>query len=112
MKSLKTLSPVGALLTSGVLVSVAIANTYSTTVTQDQVDAGEIVNTGAAKGKDPFGTDVVTDITITTPGPDRVPSLNVTKIALPSASALGSKVTFQLTVVNTGNVTLATIACR
>jgi uncharacterized repeat protein (TIGR01451 family) len=80
--------------------------TYSTTVTQDQVDAGEIVNMGAASGKDPFDTVVATDVEITTEGPARVPALNVTKIALPSASALGSTVTFQLTVVNTGNVSL------
>lgn len=80
--------------------------TYAITVAQDHVDAGEIINTGAANGVDPFGTDVEKSDTITTDGPVQMPSLNVTKVVLPSASALNSEVTFQLTVVNTGNVSL------
>ena len=80
--------------------------TYTIQITQAQIDAGEIENTGTAKGTDPFGTDVEKSDTITTDGPAQVPSLNVTKVVLPSASALGSVVTFQLTVVNTGNVSL------
>ena len=79
---------------------------YSITVTQDHVDAGEIENTGSVEGTDARGNSVSDDDTIVTEGPDRLPSIEATKVVLPSASAVGSVVTYQLSVENTGNVTV------
>ncbi len=79
---------------------------YAITVTQDHVDAGEIENTASAIGTDARDNTVTDDDTITTQGPDRLPSIEATKVVLPSGSAVGSVVTYQLSVENTGNVTV------
>ncbi|NBD28404.1 MAG: DUF11 domain-containing protein, partial [Alphaproteobacteria bacterium] len=76
------------------------------TVTQADVDAGQIVNTATAGWTAPSGaTDSTTD-TLTTPGPAADPELDVTKTASVPATTLGSVITFTLQVENTGNVTL------
>ena len=82
----------------------------TTTVSQDDVDAGEIVNTATAEATDPFGNDVAASDTITVPGPAQVPALEVTKLAEVPATTLGTSVTFTALVENTGNVTLTPIA--
>ena len=76
------------------------------TVTQAQIDAGSIVNTASATGRSPSGATITDDVTITTPGPARTPAIEATKVLLPSASVVGSPVQYQLTLRNTGNVTL------
>ncbi len=79
---------------------------FTTEVTQDQLDAGMISNTATVRASDPFETVVRDRDTLVTDGPAHVPGLEVTKTALPSATAVGAPVTYLLTVVNTGNVTL------
>ena len=78
----------------------------SVTVTQAQVDAGQIDNTAKLTGRSPSGALVTTTDSISTAGPAQLPQLNVTKVVLPSATSVGSVVRYQLAVENTGNVTL------
>lgn len=80
--------------------------TLSLTVAQDHVDAGEIVNVASVSSEDPFGTPVVSTDTVTTPGPTRTPSLEVTKTAGVVGTAVGTVVPYTLSVENTGNVSL------
>ncbi len=80
--------------------------TLSLTVTQDDVDAGEIVNNASVAAVDPFGTPVTGTATITTPGPARVPALEATKTAAVAATSVGTVVPYTLAVENTGNVSI------
>ncbi|MGJ8610128.1 MAG: beta strand repeat-containing protein, partial [Octadecabacter sp.] len=75
-------------------------------VTQDDVDAGEIINIADATGTDPFGTVVEIQATETISGPDQEPALNVVKTASIGGTTVGSAITYTLTVENTGNVSL------
>ena len=79
---------------------------FSLPVTQANVDAGSITNTAAVTGDDPFGTTVGDSATLVTAGPARLPGLEAVKLVLPSGSALGSAVRYQVLVRNTGNVSL------
>lgn len=80
--------------------------TYSYTVTQDDKDAGEIVNTANAEGEDPFGTTTSATDTITTPSEPAMPGIEATKTASVGGTFVGAPVTYTLTLVNTGDVTL------
>lgn len=75
-------------------------------VTQADVDAGEIENTASLTGDGPAGLTVSDDVIVTTPGPERLGSLEATKTVAPAASVLGAPVRYTLTVENTGNVSL------
>ena len=76
-------------------------------VTQADVDAGEVVNTAAARAIDPTGAAVTDTDSLTIDGPAAAPGLTLTKAASPDPfGAVGSGVTYVLTVTNTGNVTL------
>ena len=83
---------------------------FSLPVTQAQIDAGSITNTAVVTGTDPFGTSVGDSSTLITAGPARVPGIEATKLVLPSGSALGSAVRYQLVLRNTGNVSLTVAA--
>ncbi len=79
---------------------------FMLTVTQDMIDAGELVNTVNVAATDPFGNSVTGTDTLTTPGPTRVPGIEATKVAISTSDALGDPVVYQLQLVNTGNVSL------
>jgi uncharacterized repeat protein (TIGR01451 family) len=84
--------------------------TYSYTVTQADVDNGQIDNTVTATGKDPKGGDVEgeAECTVTTEEPD--PSLSVTKSADPSSDvAVDDEIVYTVVVTNDGNVTITDI---
>ena len=83
---------------------------FEVTVTQDMVDDGFVDNTASVTGSDPNGTRVAGEDEISTDGPEQLPSLEATKIVLPSAAVVGAPVTFQLRVENTGNVTLSDVS--
>ncbi|MEQ6204566.1 hypothetical protein ABMC88_16115 [Sulfitobacter sp. HNIBRBA2951] len=78
-------------------------------ITQEDVDAGEIVNTASVTADAPGGLDTSDTTTITTPGPERLGSLEATKVVAPAASVLGAEVVFTLLVENTGNVSLTEV---
>ncbi len=93
------------------IMSIAPANIdntcfYELTVTQDMIDAGSLENTATVNGQDAFGTLVNNDNSIETFGPTRTPSLEATKTSTIVGTAVGQIVDYQLTVENTGNVTL------
>lgn len=79
------------------------------TVTQDDVDAGSITNTASATGRDPSGAPVSGSGSVTTPGPAAAAGLEATKTFLFDGTIAGSLVTFNVSVVNTGNVTLSDV---
>ena len=79
------------------------------TVTQDNIDDGNIVNTGNVSGQDPSGGAVSDTDMITTNGPAADPSLEVTKTFATTGQLSGAVVTFTVTVENTGNVTLSNV---
>ena len=78
-------------------------------VTQADVDAGKIENTASLTGDGPAGLTVSDDVTVTTPGPERLGRLEATKVVAPAASVLGAPVRYTLTVENTGNVSLRNV---
>ena len=82
---------------------------FEMTVTQEMVDNGSISNTARVTAIDPNGTAIADDDTISTNGPTQTPSIEATKVALPAPGIVGAKVPFQLTVANTGNVTLKSV---
>ncbi|WP_158238431.1 MULTISPECIES: DUF7507 domain-containing protein [Luteimonas] len=81
------------------------------TITQVEVDAGEVLNTATATGTPPGG-----GTTTSPPDDDDVtlaatPSLTVVKTAgTPSGNAVGSTIGYTFLVTNTGNVTLTGLA--
>ncbi|MCX2681606.1 gliding motility-associated C-terminal domain-containing protein [Galbibacter sp. EGI 63066] len=102
------------------------------TITQTDIDAGYVENTAVATGDSPNGTDDVTDSSDagdeTTETPDgsgntdgdptndptvtqlnQNPELTVTKTATGNGNTLGSTITYEIVVANTGDVTLTNI---
>jgi uncharacterized repeat protein (TIGR01451 family) len=77
------------------------------TLTQADIDAGEVENTATASGTPPGGGDPVTaEDTVTTPV-EGVAELTIEKRAgEPSGSTVGSTIDYTFTVTNTGTVTL------
>ncbi|MHA6268279.1 DUF7507 domain-containing protein [Aliiroseovarius sp. CAU 1755] len=82
---------------------------FDVTVTQDMVDAGEVVNNASTTATDPFNTPVTDMVELTTPGPARNPALEATKVVLGGQSVVGGLVDYSLSVANTGNVTLRNV---
>jgi large repetitive protein len=80
--------------------------TLTTTVTQAQVDAGEIINTASVTGDDPFDTPTNDTDTITTPGPTAAPALTTIKTLTSIGATPGEQAEFAVIVQNTGNTTL------
>ncbi len=76
-------------------------------VTQDDIDAGEIVNTAAVKAITPDGNAATDNTSLTTAMPNAAPSLDMTKVGSPDPfGAVGSAVNYVFTLTNSGNVTL------
>jgi uncharacterized repeat protein (TIGR01451 family) len=81
-----------------------LTGTY--TVTQANVDAGVIENTGVVAASDPDGDPVgPVETTVNTPVPQE-PELSVVKSTTATSYAVDDVLTYTLVVTNTGNVTL------
>lgn len=81
--------------------------TGSYLVTQDDIDAGELINTASVAGTDPRGAAVIDSAGLNLMGEPGDPSFTMTKMAMPDPfGAVGSGVTYEFAVTNTGNVTL------
>lgn len=77
---------------------------FTYTVTQDDIDAGEVVNTAAATN--PLVIDGPDESTRTIPGPARNADLEIEKVARSGYTNVGDIVTFDIRVRNTGNITM------
>jgi uncharacterized repeat protein (TIGR01451 family) len=93
------------------------ANGY--TVTQEDVDAGEVLNTAFARGSVPGGVEVFSAVDDhVVPVPDAAPALTLDKIAtLRDANGngtadTGEQIAYTFTVTNTGNVTLTDVTVQ
>ncbi|WP_298258134.1 hypothetical protein [uncultured Litoreibacter sp.] len=88
--------------------------TGSYTLTQDNIDDQEVVNTASAMGNDPRGDSQTDSVTNTFTDVDPTgPELTVTKAVTPvpgagdpAYSGVDQVVTFAITVVNSGNITV------
>jgi uncharacterized repeat protein (TIGR01451 family) len=85
-----------------------VVATATYTVTQADVDAGQVVNIATASGKPPVGDTIsVSSTTSTTTAAAPDPGLTVTKTGTTGANTgVGGIVTYTFTIENTGNVTL------
>jgi len=73
--------------------------TRTYTVTQSDVDAGQVVNTASATGKDPDGNDVTDDDTETVTG-TKTPAIKVVKTAASAVlPAVGDSISYTITVL-------------
>ncbi|MEP4640623.1 MAG: hypothetical protein ABJZ83_19795, partial [Yoonia sp.] len=84
--------------------------TVTYALTQEDIDAGGLINTVTADANDPNGTPVTPDTSDPTPAPvNPDPSIAVVKTvtsALPAVPQPNDNISFLITVENTGNVTL------
>jgi len=90
------------------LASMGCTATY--TVTQADVDAGQVVNTATASGIDPHNRLVPADPSTWTMTTDASPKLTVTKVGSTTTyTAAGQTVGYTITVQNIGNETLHSV---
>jgi large repetitive protein len=82
--------------------------TATYTVTQADVDAGQIDNTGVASGTPPTGPDVSDDDSLSEPIAQD-PAINIAKTPATQNVISGGTANFTLTLTNTGNITLTGI---
>ena len=80
--------------------------TATYTVTQADVDAGELTNAAVAEGTTPGGDPVPSDPSTVTVPVDQTPALTVVKSSNVVAAAVGQEITYSFLVTNTGNVTI------
>jgi hypothetical protein len=88
--------------------------TFTHKVTEQDVLAGSVKNDATATGSDPKGNEPTVDPgTITDPTEKANPSIAITKRSLTeSYSAEGGTITYEVTVKNTGNVTVSEIELK
>jgi gliding motility-associated-like protein/uncharacterized repeat protein (TIGR01451 family) len=83
--------------------------TTSYTVTQQDIDSGRVLNTGTARGTDPNQTVVSADAQAVA-NAVQTPAISLSKTVTPGTyDQAGDILTYQLTVENTGNVTLTDV---
>jgi uncharacterized repeat protein (TIGR01451 family) len=88
-----------------------VTESYTETyiITQADLDAGSVINTAIAEGKDP-DDGVVRDEDSETITANQQPELLVTKTAAPQTyNSVGDIITYTITVANTGNVTITDV---
>ena len=80
------------------------------TVTTDDLDNGQVLNTATVTGTAPSGSTLppAASNTLTIPAA-RSPSLSIVKAATTGATAVGQVIPFTLAVTNTGNLTISDI---
>lgn len=79
------------------------------TITQADMDAGQVVNTATGQGTPPSGPNATGDDSTTTPL-TAGPAMTVTKAANPTTySNVGQSISYSYAVTNTGNVTLSAL---
>ncbi|MFT3970801.1 MAG: LPXTG cell wall anchor domain-containing protein [Micropruina sp.] len=84
--------------------------TATYTLTQADVDAGEVVNTATGTGTPPSGDPVTPTDTVTTPIPS-APGMSLDKRAgVPSGNSVGDTIEYSFVLMNTGNVTLTAVS--
>jgi LPXTG-site transpeptidase (sortase) family protein len=97
-----------ATLAAGASDSATFTGTY--TLTQTDIESGTFTNTATASGNPPTGGPVTDDDDDTQTLP-AAPELNITKTATSSGPySVGSSVTYEIVVRNTGNITLTNVA--
>ncbi len=91
------------------LATTTCTGTY--TVTQADIDAGSITNTGVATGTPPTGPAVTSNPSTATVTATAAPALTLAKSASPTVvTAAGQVVTYSYLVTNTGNTTLTSVS--
>ena len=89
---------------------VSTTATATMTLTQNDINAGKVVNTAKAKGKDTInGTDVISPEDDATVNITRTPGLDIEKTADKNSANIGDSIVYTIKVTNTGNVTLAPV---
>ncbi|MDX9916523.1 MAG: Cna B-type domain-containing protein, partial [Gudongella sp.] len=84
-----------------------VTGTY--TITQTDMDAGEVKNTATVTGKDPDGEDVTATDNATVTG-ERQPAISLVKSADPQTfTKAGDEIAYTFLVKNEGNVTLTNV---
>src|SRR5690606_39162307 len=88
--------------------SETFTDTY--TISQDDMNAGNVENTATASGTAPDNSTVSASATETIPGSQQ-PGLTLTKTASPTTfSSAGQQITYTIEVENTGNVAMTNIS--
>ena len=83
--------------------------TATRTVTQADINAGSLSNTGTATGTSAANTTVTSDGSLVVPIPQN-PSMTIVKSATaPSPTILGSTISYSFLVTNNGNVTMTNV---
>jgi uncharacterized repeat protein (TIGR01451 family) len=88
--------------------SVTCTATY--TVTQADLDAGQVVNTATATGVSPAGQSITSAPSSATVSVVQGPAITIVKSATPSSfAAAGTTIDYSFLVTNNGNVTLSSV---
>lgn len=102
----------GIVISGGPIATLGVGQSNSTTFTatyivkQSDVDAGQVVNSATASGKDNLNNTITSPASSRTVGLTRSPSFTTTKSVSPTTITAPGTLTYTVTVQNTGNTTL------